>query len=467
MRGLLGADPDTGQVAVGAPTCTRARSCACTRATPRRADRDLREALGAPHGGARRRAAGGRAAVHLQRPRARDVRRAPTTTPRRVDDELGGAPRPGFFAAGEIGPVGGETFLHGFTATVAVFGRVNARAAATVLLTGATGGLGHAIARALRGRGAQLVLTGRRTDVLEPLAAELGGRALAVDLADRDDVDRAARRGRRRRRAGRQRRRCPAAGRCSSSRVEQIDRALDVNLRAPIVLARHARRAMVARGSGPPRLHLLAVGQGRRRGGSASTAATKFGLRGFALGLREDLRGTGVGVSSSSRASSATPGCSPSPASKLPRLRRHEHARGGRRRRRRARSSTTAPRSTSPRSGCGSAPRCAALAPARSRARQAAPRAATTIAAAAGATGQRSQALSRPLSAGRRTRRAGGASPSPRSRARPARRPASTSSASSRAVGGAARGVACDADDDLVAVELLERDARARRASAS
>jgi small ligand-binding sensory domain FIST len=32
-----------------------------------------------------------------------------------------GAPAAGFFAAGEIGPVGGESFLHGFTATVAVF----------------------------------------------------------------------------------------------------------------------------------------------------------------------------------------------------------------------------------------------------------------------------------------------------------------------------------------------------------
>ena len=38
-----------------------------------------------------------------------------------VDEELGGAPARGFFAAGEIGPVGGENFLHGFTATVAVF----------------------------------------------------------------------------------------------------------------------------------------------------------------------------------------------------------------------------------------------------------------------------------------------------------------------------------------------------------
>ena len=34
---------------------------------------------------------------------------------------LGGAPSAGMFAAGEIGPVGGEAFLHGFTATVAVF----------------------------------------------------------------------------------------------------------------------------------------------------------------------------------------------------------------------------------------------------------------------------------------------------------------------------------------------------------
>jgi len=40
-----------------------------------------------------------------------------------VDEALGGAPAAGFFAAGEIGPVGGRSFLHGFTATVAVFPR--------------------------------------------------------------------------------------------------------------------------------------------------------------------------------------------------------------------------------------------------------------------------------------------------------------------------------------------------------
>jgi small ligand-binding sensory domain FIST len=40
-----------------------------------------------------------------------------------VASELGGAPAAGFFAAGEIGPVGGEYFMHSFTATVAVFAR--------------------------------------------------------------------------------------------------------------------------------------------------------------------------------------------------------------------------------------------------------------------------------------------------------------------------------------------------------
>ena len=40
-----------------------------------------------------------------------------------IAEELGGAPTAGFFAAGEIGPVGGRSFLHGFTATVGVFPR--------------------------------------------------------------------------------------------------------------------------------------------------------------------------------------------------------------------------------------------------------------------------------------------------------------------------------------------------------
>ena len=119
----------------------------------------------------------------------------------------------------------------------------------TVLLTGATGGLGQAIARRLHGAGAALTLTGRRTDVLEPLAAEIGARSLPVDLtdaaaveqlaADCADVDVLVAN------AG-----LPASGHVLSFDVAQIDRALDVNLRAPMVLSRVIGERMAERRCG-------------------------------------------------------------------------------------------------------------------------------------------------------------------------------------------------------------------------
>ncbi len=164
-----------------------------------------------------------------------------------------------------------------------------------MLLTGATGGIGDAIARELRGRGAQLILTGRRTEVLEPLAAELDARALAADLSDRAAVDRLLRE------AGEvdvlvANAGLSAAGLLEDFSMEEIDRILDVNLRAPIALAHTLAPAMARRGGG----HLLFVSSLSGKAASAQTAlynATKFGLRGFALGLRPDLRAQNVGVS--------------------------------------------------------------------------------------------------------------------------------------------------------------------------
>ena len=101
-------------------------------------------------------------------------------------------------------------------------------------------------------------LTGRRVDALESLARELGARAIACDLSDRDETDRLigevgevdiliANAG------------VPASGRFTELTEEQIDRMLEVNLRAPIALARGLAPAMAARAPRPHRVHLLAV----------------------------------------------------------------------------------------------------------------------------------------------------------------------------------------------------------------
>jgi short-subunit dehydrogenase len=164
-----------------------------------------------------------------------------------------------------------------------------------VLVTGATGGIGHAIARAFAARGADLILTGRRADVLAPLAEEVGGRAIACDLSRRDEVDRLAAEA-----AGIDvlvaNAALPASGVLTDLTQEQIDRMLEVNLRAPVALARALAPEMIERGRG----HMVFVASLAAKAASPASSiysATKFGLRGFALGAREDLHPHGIGVS--------------------------------------------------------------------------------------------------------------------------------------------------------------------------
>jgi len=165
-----------------------------------------------------------------------------------------------------------------------------------VLLTGASGGIGMAVARALHARGATVVASARRGDVLEGLCDELGERAeaLPADLGDRDAVaalpDRAGSVDVLVANAA-----LPASGPLLEFEHDQLDRALDVNLRAPMHLARALAPAMVQRGSGALVFVSSLSGKTASRGSSVYSA-TKFGMRGFALGLREDLAGTGVGV---------------------------------------------------------------------------------------------------------------------------------------------------------------------------
>ena len=168
----------------------------------------------------------------------------------------------------------------------------------TALLTGATGGLGRAIAEALAGRGAKLSLSGRKREALEQLAGELPGdghRVLPSDLgqegaaeqlaADAGQVDILVAN------AG-----LPGSGRLQELTPEQLARTLRVNLEAPMLLAQALEPYMLERGEG----HMVFISSLSGKSATPFSSvynATKFGLRGFALGLRADLDPRGIGVS--------------------------------------------------------------------------------------------------------------------------------------------------------------------------
>lgn len=165
-----------------------------------------------------------------------------------------------------------------------------------VLLTGATGGIGQAIARALHARGAVLTLTGRKVEVLEQLAGSLRDRVetRAVDLSDAEAVQSLAEE------AGEvdvliANAGLPGTGRLGEYTTEQIDHVVDVNLRAPIHLTHALLPGMLERGRG----HFVYMSSISGKVATAHASlynATKFGLRGFSFAMHEALRGTGVGA---------------------------------------------------------------------------------------------------------------------------------------------------------------------------
>jgi short-subunit dehydrogenase len=165
----------------------------------------------------------------------------------------------------------------------------------TVLLTGATGGIGRVLADRLAEAGADLIVTGRDAGALREVAGALSARWMPADLADpRDVADLAeACAGARILVANAA---LPASGDLLEYTPEQIERALAVNLSSAVLLVRLLAPAMTGAGRG----HLAFVGS---MSGKAATpcsslyTASKFGLRGFAHALRLDLRSAGVGVS--------------------------------------------------------------------------------------------------------------------------------------------------------------------------
>lgn len=116
MRGLLGADEATGALALG-DTVRVGQTLRFFVRDAASADADLRQALG----GALRRARPAGALLFTCNGRGTNMFPAPDHDARVVAEALGTQALAGFFCGGEIGPVGGKAFLHGFTATLAVF----------------------------------------------------------------------------------------------------------------------------------------------------------------------------------------------------------------------------------------------------------------------------------------------------------------------------------------------------------
>jgi short-subunit dehydrogenase len=191
-----------------------------------------------------------------------------------------------------------QTFRIPFDAEAGSLRAAMELAGRTALLTGATGGLGRAIAHSLAARGAKLALSGRVAEALEGLAAELPGeghRVLPADLAEPGAAEKLAAE------AGEidvlvANAGLPGSGRLPKFSPEQLSGTLRVNLEAPMQLARAFEPQMLERGSG----HMVFVSSLSGKSATPLSSvynATKFGLRGFALGLRADLDPRGVGVS--------------------------------------------------------------------------------------------------------------------------------------------------------------------------
>jgi len=187
-----------------------------------------------------------------------------------------------------------------------------ALAGRTALVSGASSGIGLAVARALAGAGARVAVVARRADRLAAAAAELGGGALAIpcDLADAPAVARALAQLRGAfggapdlvvSNAG-----IFAPAPLAAMSEDAFRDTLAVNLVAPFLLARAVLPDMLARRAG----HLVTIGSAADRQafpGSGAYGASKAGARMMHEVLRMETRGTGVRTTLVSPAAVDTP----------------------------------------------------------------------------------------------------------------------------------------------------------------
>ncbi|HQT75689.1 MAG: 3-oxoacyl-[acyl-carrier-protein] reductase [Rhodospirillales bacterium 20-64-7] len=168
------------------------------------------------------------------------------------------------------------------------------------LVTGASGGIGAAIARTLHVQGAIVVLSGTRRDALDTLAAELGERVHVCpadlrDAAESDSLIEAAEAA-----AGPLHILVNNAGMTRDMlalRMSDQDwqAVLDVDLSAPFRLARAALRGMLRRRAGRI-VNISSIVGATGNAGQANYAAAKAGLVGMSKALAQEVASRGITV---------------------------------------------------------------------------------------------------------------------------------------------------------------------------